>query len=779
MASVRRAKVAYALFMSLRHLLRVWLTRSSSLVVCVLGCGREVPPAAVASESAPAAPSRAVVSPEAARAVLCDLYARLDRDCDKRLTVVDQSGDCERAPCELDVRVTLGGRTLHVEQLHQASQLATDLAEGLERANASAASHLDLDVEHALGNPVQYLERRIDERYWPGLTRTISTAPDELARALFDEKRGESAESGRDWCADLPRCGPSTESVHNPKAASTANVQYLYVPSSDQTAYTLYAPLTQSLPLRVASVPSPLTSAWLATLTRARTHGLLSLAYDENRDPRPFVVPGGRFNEMYGWDSYFISLGLLRSGRLEAARDMAEHQAYEIVHYGKVLNANRTYYLTRSQPPFFAPLVRHVLDAYQRATPTVVDDRTQTGFEEVSSLSRWRAKMLQAAEREYDRVWSSSPRRTTLCSNDVCLARYYGEGVGQPPEVEAGHFDTFYQAHAVEHGHCVKDTATDPSGATFLRCVRELEGAYTSGSLTDPQIDAFFVEDQCVRESGHDTTFRWFQSGKERCTNFATVDLNTLLLQYELDVASLYRQGTLDERAQASRWCARAEERARLIQRYLWDEERGVYFDFDVAGNRRSRYLSATTLYPLWVNTNNVCGVSVVSPAQAQRLVRATLPHLEAPGGLLATAPESLDMVDKPIVLDVQAGRVTARTPARQWEAPNGWAPHQMLAWTGLQQHGFEVESQRLAYRWLLLIAENAANYHGTVPEKFDVVRRTHRVFAEYGNVNTEFAYIAKEGFGWMNASFVVGLDVLTPDQRVALFALKPIESVF
>src|ERR1044072_7863588 len=68
--------------------------------------------------------------------------------------------------------------------------------------------------------------------------------------------------------------------------------------------------------------------------------------------PRPYVVPGGRFNEMYGWDSYFIEVGLLRDGEVRLARDMVENFLYEIEHYGQVLNANSTYHLTRSQPPF-------------------------------------------------------------------------------------------------------------------------------------------------------------------------------------------------------------------------------------------------------------------------------------------------------------------------------------------------------------------------------------------------------------------------------------------
>ena len=74
------------------------------------------------------------------------------------------------------------------------------------------------------------------------------------------------------------------------------------------------------------------------------------------------------------------------------------------------------------------------------------------------------------------------------------------------------------------------------------------------------------------------------------------------------------------------------------------------------------------------------------------------------------------------------------------------------------------------------MITRNAADYNGTVPEKYDVVNGTHQVFAEYGNVGTEFDYITREGFGWMNASYQVGLALLSPDRRAQLEALEPAE---
>ena len=121
-------------------------------------------------------------------------------------------------------------------------------------------------------------------------------------------------------------------------------------------------------------------------------------------------------------------------------------------------------------------------------------------------------------------------------------------------------------------------------------------------------------------------------------------------------------------------------------------------------------------------------------------------------------------------------GPITPDHPLRQWDYPYGWSPHQILVWRGLQRYGDERDARRLAYRWLFTITVNAALYNGTVPEKFDVVKRTHAVFAEYGNVGTTFSYITKEGFGWTNTSYQLGLDLLTSSLRAELNRLVPPE---
>src|SRR5215831_4674408 len=110
------------------------------------------------------------------------------------------------------------------------------------------------------------------------------------------------------------------------------------------------------------------------------SHGLLYL-------PHPYVVPGGRFNEMYGWDSYFIIRGLLRDGQTELARNMIENFFFEIDHYGSILNANRTYYFTRSQPPFLTSMIQAYFD-----------------FQETKHQSdmKWLARAYSYAERDYE-----------------------------------------------------------------------------------------------------------------------------------------------------------------------------------------------------------------------------------------------------------------------------------------------------------------------------------------------------------------------------------------
>ena len=137
--------------------------------------------------------------------------------------------------------------------------------------------------------------------------------------------------------------------------------------------------------------------------------------------PNRYVVPGGRFNEMFGWDSYFIILGLLRDGRVDLARGMVENFFYEIENYGAVLNANRTYFLTRSQPPFLSSMIRAVYDA------ACARDRSPANL---ARQRQWLARAYPYARRDHD-FWLSNIHR----AGDTGLARYFDIGEGPVPDI--------------------------------------------------------------------------------------------------------------------------------------------------------------------------------------------------------------------------------------------------------------------------------------------------------------------------------------------------------
>ena len=191
------------------------------------------------------------------------------------------------------------------------------------------------------------------------------------------------------------------------------------------------------------------------------------------------------------------------------------------------------------------------------------------------------------------------------------------------------------------------------------------------------------------------------------------------------------------------------------MTQYLWNEKRGMFFDYNFVKKRQTDFVSATTFYPLWAK--------VATRRQAEALVKDALPLLEMPGGIVGSTEDS-------------RGPITELHPQTQWDYPFGWAPQQMLIWEGLKNYNKSKIARDLAYRWLYTITINACNYNGTIAEKYDMTNRSSQVFAEYGNVGTKFSYITREGFGWTNASYIVGLTFLRKKQVEDLDRLIPPE---
>jgi len=632
------------------------------------------------------------------------LVAQEDTDGDQRITIHDRV-----TPFIIRDQHGVAERTL--TNFYQMSVLLQELKLAEDRhLKETTMDHLQLDESAA-----DRTHRFIRDYFWTALTRRIDAA--HLDQVVRD---------------------PKTDAKHD----------YLYVPAADPVAVKYFQDLEKadtgqhrSPALKVVVLPPPdkITGEFVRNLDGE--HGLLSLKLqlDEAGHPVggvPYVVPGGRFNELYCWDAYFIVLGLLQDHRPDLARGMADNLLYEVQYYGRIPNANRTYYLTRSQPPFLTSIIRALYDS------GAVD-------------KNWLAAALKTAQAEYRDVWLGPDRLVKIGPYE--LSRYYDTGDGPCPEVEPGHYDEKLQPWLDQ---------LKPENPGFpLTPFRFLNEYLYAGRFRDLKfegltLDQFFKHDRALRESGHDTTHRF----DDRAADFVSVDLNSLLYKYETDFAELLENnfgGRLPalgpDYGEAAFWRQRAAARKQAMLALMWDDGRGFFFDYDYVNRQRPVYISATGLYPLWakmLDANNPEDL-----ARARRAAAYACEKLEQPAGLSATARESVE---------------SARTAdARQWDYPYGWAPHQMLAWQGLKNYGLDADAARLAYRWLYTIAKNAHDYNGMIPEKYNVVTGSHEVFVEYGNVGTKFAYIATEGFGWMNASFEVGMNYLTPAQMADLQLLK------
>lgn len=560
--------------------------------------------------------------------------------------------------------------------------MLSNLLQELHLAKEYNHDTIVLDEARLNENPVNRLSRLIKDSFWDALTRQIDGSAIEIA-----------GRDPKDWTDDpRPR-------IYIPRGAPE---QHAY--------YTQVAKERPEIRLDVCWLPQIITPESVRDMNSKP--GLLAVAMEKKKDPKtgketlkglPFVVPGGRFNELYGWDSYMESLGLIVNEKVHLAKAMVQNFCFCIEHYGKVLNATRSYYLCRSQPPFLTDMALRVYEKIKH---------------EDGAIEFLRIAIL-AAIKEYHSVWMAQPRYDPITR----LSRYRPEGLGVPPETESTHFTHILEPYAQKHG------------VSF----EEFVEGYNSGRLAEPELDEYFMHDRAVRESGHDTSYRL----EKVCADLATIDLNSLLYKYESDIATCIKTFFGDKLVvpaefvvgdmkpgqieTSSAWDRRAKGRKGQINRYLWNEEKGMYFDYNTKTQEQCTYESCTTFWAMWA------GVS--TPKQAALLVETALPKFEVAGGLVSGTEKS-------------RGKISLDRPNRQWDYPYGWAPQQMLAWTGLKRYGYHEDAERLAYRWLFMMTKAFVDFNGVVVEKYDVTRLVdpHRVDAEYGNQGLDFKGVAKEG---------------------------------
>ena len=442
---------------------------------------------------------------------------------------------------------------------------------------------------------------------------------------------------------------------------------------------------------------------------KIQPHGLL---YLENK----YVVPGGRFNEMYGWDSYFIVRGLLLAGRVELARGMVDNFFFEIEHYGAMLNANRTYYLTRSQPPFLSSMFVDVYKATPRDKPDVA----------------WLERAYADLDKDYE-MWTHDPH----LAGQTGLSRYYDFGDGPPAEAVqdesgfyrkvAGYF-FFHPSEADDYIVELKPGAEQAvAGSAY-----SLQVCDAATTMAQPGCEKarqfklsadYYKGDRSMRESGFDVSFRFGPFGAAT-HHYAPVCLNSLLYKTEKDLEQI--SVWLGHGDDAKKWNKRAEERKKLVTRYLWNPQQGLFFDYNFVREKMSNYKYASVFYPLWAG--------LATPEQA-KAVAGNLKIFERPGGIPMSTQET----------------------GTQWDLPYGWGNIEMVAIDGLRRYGYNADADRVSYEFLSTVAENFRR-DGNIREKYNVVTRSSEAHVELGY---EMNVV---GFGWTNAAFLELLHGLPKD---------------
>ncbi|MDP9339359.1 MAG: alpha,alpha-trehalase [Acidobacteriota bacterium] len=500
----------------------------------------------------------------------------------------------------------------------------------------------------------------------------------------------------------MNECG----TVVDTKLAATS---VMYLPADFPEPATLKA-LQKECKFEVKHLPAVIHRPGEVDANNLNPPGLL---YLENR----YVVPGGRFNEMYGWDSYFIIRGLVSDGRIALAHGMVENFFFEIEHYGNVLNANRSYYLSRSQPPFLTSMILSVYDSEKAA-----------GHED----KKWLARAYAFAAKDHD-MWTVAPH----LAGDTGLSRYFDRGDGPSPESvkdETGHYRdvaAFFMRHPeLDDHYLVRKEPGSATPQTFgaQYSVRVCDSAHDASPeiakapghaecefVEDVALAAeFYKGDRSMRESGYDISFRFGPYGAGTA-NYAPVCLNSLLYKTEKDLEQI--STALGRGEEARKWKDLAETRKAQMQKYLWDEQRGMFFDYNFARRERSTYAYVTVFSPLWAG--------LATPEQAKAVV-TNIKIFERPGGLVMSPHET----------------------GGQWDFPYAWAPNQLLANEGMRRYGFNTEADRASYEFLSTVAENF-RHDGTIREKYNAVTRSSETAVTAGY------HVNIVGFGWTNGVFL------------------------
>ncbi|XP_015742880.1 trehalase isoform X2 [Python bivittatus] len=403
--------------------------------------------------------------------------------------------------------------------------------------------------------------------------------------------------------------------------------------------------------------------------------------------PHPLIVPGGRFREYYYWDSFWVVRGLLLSNMTATAKGLIQNFLYLVSKFGHVPNGGRVYYERRSQPP----LLSLMMESYLSHT-------NDTEFLQEN---------IHLLEAEYH-FWQDHRAVNISAGGKQYSLNRYNVQVGEPrPE-------------------------------SYMKDVELAMG------IDEEAQQGLWAELKSAAESGWDFSSRWFLPGPPplqatRVSAIVPVDLNAILCKAEQLLAAFYQ--ALGDGERASRFQAARKQRVAALTALLWNDEVGVWLDYNLLRQRHNRAFYPSNLSPLWAE----CGVDL---PRVERVLR----YLEESSALSYAngLPTSL----------IRTGQ--------QWDFPNAWAPLQHMVIAGLAKSS-SPRAQELAFslarRWLQMNLAVFKKYQGMF-EKYDVEGD--------GKPGSGGEYPVQEGFGWTNGVALQLLDLYGEQLTAASSPLSP-----
>lgn len=310
--------------------------------------------------------------------------------------------------------------------------------------------------------------------------------------------------------------------------------------------------------------------------------------------PYPYIVPGGRYVEHFYWDSYFIMLGLAVDNRWDMIEGMMKNYTYMIRKFGFIPTANRTYYLSRSQPPFFSQMVK--LLAKHKGRATLIEYLPYLLME----YRFWMKGKRVLAKQE-----NKAYRRVAEMPNGILLNRYY-------------------------------DNKTRPRPESVL------DDWETASAAIDRDPDRLYLHLRAGAESGWDFSSRWLMNPQDlssiHTADIIPVDLNCLLYQLEETIAEAYR--LLLQPLLASKFQGKADRRVRGIQEYCWNTDEGFFMDYNFHKKKQMPHVTLAGVFPLYAG--------IATTKQAELVARRIEKDFLKEGGVVTSLVETGQQWDAP-----------------------------------------------------------------------------------------------------------------------------------